>query len=199
MTKNINLNSQKSKGFTLIELLIVIAILGVLAVVVLLALNPVQQLARTRDSGRISGITQLGHALEAYATSNNGWYPEADGTTPGCTPQSWIGCLVGASEIATVPAGIGYSIGGINACASNVVSTTWCYLTTGNASDADYDIGPVLGFSRLEADANIRRCQNFNNTTNAYAVYHTGLGRGGIHCGNADPTVAGVTAATLLP
>lgn len=40
----------KNFGFTLIELLIVMAILGVLAVVVLVAINPVQQLARTRDA-----------------------------------------------------------------------------------------------------------------------------------------------------
>jgi prepilin-type N-terminal cleavage/methylation domain-containing protein len=41
-------------GFTLIELLIVIAILGVLAVVVLVAINPIEQLARTRDGGRLT-------------------------------------------------------------------------------------------------------------------------------------------------
>ena len=46
------------RGFTLIELLIVMAILGVLAVVVLVAINPIQQLARTRDTGRKSGVTQ---------------------------------------------------------------------------------------------------------------------------------------------
>ena len=54
------------KGFTLIELLIVIAILGVLAVVVLVAINPVQQLARTRDAGRKSSVAQIGHAVAAY-------------------------------------------------------------------------------------------------------------------------------------
>ena len=42
------------KGFTLIELLIVIAILGVLAVVILVAINPQEQLARGRGGGRTS-------------------------------------------------------------------------------------------------------------------------------------------------
>ncbi len=64
------------KGFTLIELLIVMAILGVLAVVVLVAINPVQQLARTRDAGRKSGVTQMGHALEAFYTSQGAEYPD---------------------------------------------------------------------------------------------------------------------------
>ena len=63
------------RGFTLIELLIVMAILGVLAVVVLLAINPAEQLARTRDTGRVSAVTQMGHAVQAYDTSHNAVYP----------------------------------------------------------------------------------------------------------------------------
>jgi type IV pilus assembly protein PilA len=84
------------KGFTLIELLIVIAILGVLAVVVLVAINPVQQLARTRDAGRISTVSQLGHSVEAYYTSHNGTYP--------ATGLGGITTLVSTGEITQVPA-----------------------------------------------------------------------------------------------
>jgi len=58
------------KGFTLIELLIVIAIVGVLAAVVLVALNPVERLKQARDSGRKSDIGQIATALESYFTSN---------------------------------------------------------------------------------------------------------------------------------
>jgi len=42
MKTQVSLTKTLNKGFTLIELLIVIAILGVLAVVVLSALNPVE-------------------------------------------------------------------------------------------------------------------------------------------------------------
>lgn len=160
----------KNKGFTLIELLIVIAVLGTLAVVVLLALNPIQQLARTRDAGRISGVTQLGHALEAYAVSHDGTYPPEAGT--GCTPANWIGCLVNAGEIATAPSAINNSL--TTACTTQVVASTWCY----DASAASGATGAII-FSALEGDSNIDRC---GTNTAAWAVYSTVNGRGGIVC-----------------
>jgi prepilin-type N-terminal cleavage/methylation domain-containing protein len=152
-------------AFTLIELLIVIAILGVLAVVVLLALNPVQQLARTRDSGRISAVTQLGHALEAYATSNNGNYVTENLT--------WITTLVNAGEIATVPAAITYSIPNTGNCGTNQQNGI-CYNAQTAAGGA-----PIVVYARLEGAANNSRCPA---NQQAHAVYSTADGRGGIVC-----------------
>lgn len=173
-----------TEGFTLIELLIVIAILGVLAVVVLLALNPVQQLARTRDAGRISGVTQLGHAQEAFATSNNGTY----------TPENanWITALVTAGEISAVPGVVTYSIAGVAACGTNA-QNGYCYDATTAGGGA-----PVLVYARLEASSNISRCTTtFAGTNRAYAAYATALGRGGILCTtNADPAIG---ATNWLP
>jgi len=64
------------KGFTLIELLIVIAIIGVLAAIVLVAIDPAEKLAQARDSGRKSDLGQIATALEAYFTSSsNAQYP----------------------------------------------------------------------------------------------------------------------------
>jgi len=56
-------------GFTLIELLVVIAIIGVLAAVILVAINPAERLAQSRDSGRKNDIGQLATALEAHFTT----------------------------------------------------------------------------------------------------------------------------------
>jgi prepilin-type N-terminal cleavage/methylation domain-containing protein len=65
---------QKSAGFTMIELLIVIAILGILAVAVLSAINPIEQINRSRDTGSRSDAEQLISAIDRYYAFN-GYYP----------------------------------------------------------------------------------------------------------------------------
>lgn len=66
------LSTKKSGGFTLIELLIVIAILGLLATVVFVNLNPGQNLTRTRDTRRLADLDAVKTALELYALSSVG-------------------------------------------------------------------------------------------------------------------------------
>lgn len=62
------------KGFTLIELLVVIAIIGILAAVVLVAINPAQRIAEANDSKTKSNVGQVATALEACYTANAGSY-----------------------------------------------------------------------------------------------------------------------------
>jgi prepilin-type N-terminal cleavage/methylation domain-containing protein len=54
---------QTRRGFTLIELLIVIGIVAVLAVVVIITLNPAELLKQARDSNRLSDLDTLNKAL----------------------------------------------------------------------------------------------------------------------------------------
>lgn len=58
-----------ARGFTLVELLIVIALIGVLAVAVLAAINPLEQLNRARDTGMESDASQLLAAIDRYYAS----------------------------------------------------------------------------------------------------------------------------------
>jgi len=61
-------------GFTMIELLIVIAVLGILAVAVLSAINPIEQINRGKDTGSRSDAEQILSAVERYYTTQ-GYYP----------------------------------------------------------------------------------------------------------------------------
>ncbi|MBI3231963.1 MAG: type II secretion system protein [Candidatus Doudnabacteria bacterium] len=58
------LRNKNEKGFTLIELLVVIAIIGLLASVVLLALNSAR--AKSRDAKRLADVRQIASAMELY-------------------------------------------------------------------------------------------------------------------------------------
>ena len=156
------MNKKLLKGFTLIELLIVMAILGVLAVVVLVAINPVQQLARTRDAGRKSGVAQLGRSLEAYYTTHGGSYLTETST--------FVQDLVTAGEISTVPSAIVGTVTGYTACTENGQSN-WCYDTDGSPSSA-------ILYTVLESQSESSKCASGI----PLFVWATTQGRGGLVC-----------------
>jgi prepilin-type N-terminal cleavage/methylation domain-containing protein len=168
-----------TKGFTLIELLIVIAVLGVLAAVVLVAVNPIEQLARGRDSGRKTTVGQLGKAIQAYYTSHNGVIPAAGAT--------WINTIVTAGELKIAPSAIAYSVTGTSACTTGA-QNGWCYAV--NASD-------YIVYTRMESGSEDSKCATA--TDNAYFIYQSTStqNRSGVWCGNAEPGVA--AAGTVVP
>lgn len=109
--------STGKRGFTLIELLIVIAVLGILAVAVLSAINPIEQINRSRDTGSRSDAEQLISAIDRFYASS-GYYPwvvdaevldvrldfvevTADDWTDGTTPVLEKLSQAGAEELKT--------------------------------------------------------------------------------------------------
>ncbi|MFZ1721323.1 MAG: prepilin-type N-terminal cleavage/methylation domain-containing protein [Microgenomates group bacterium] len=95
--------AKNAAGFTMIELLIVIAILGILAVAVLSALNPIEQINRGRDTGYRSDAEQLLNAFERYQAFQ-GAYPWQTG--PGDTSNiglSWQVFDDSVADTATPP------------------------------------------------------------------------------------------------
>lgn len=70
---------RREKGFTLIELLVVIGIIGILAAIVLIAVNPGRQFAQARDAGRKTDLLGITGAVYQFAAEHNGDLPDNDG------------------------------------------------------------------------------------------------------------------------
>jgi len=158
-------SKSSQKGFTLIELLIVIGILGVLAAVLLVAINPLEQFARTRDSGRTSEVTQLGRALAQYLSTQGGIQYVTAGAT-------WMTTLQTSSEITkliTAPVG-----NGVTACTVNN-QNGFCYSSQLTPADA-------VVWTPAESNSYIARGGCAGATAYTVVVYIESQGKTGVDC-----------------
>lgn len=73
----------KQKGFTLIELLVVIAIIGILAAIVMVALNDARD--GSREASAMSDMRQIHNAMEMLKSASN-LYPHKQGRY--CPPRN---------------------------------------------------------------------------------------------------------------
>lgn len=166
------------RGFTLIELLVVIAILGILASAVLVAINPLEQLARGRDAGRKTTVQQLGNSVQSYYTSQGAVYP-----TVGLT---WMSTVQTAGELKTLPSnpsGTGYSTG----CNSSATLDQNGYCYNSNTTDA-------VVFTRAESKSSTTSAGCNPNTQTTWIVWSSADGKTGLACVNngSDPAI-GIT------
>ena len=102
--------SKRKKGFTLLEILLVIAAIGILAAIVLVAINPNKQIESARAAKRKSDINTIIKSIGQYAIDNNGQYPGGIDTgarviCPTTSPP--VGCvdlsLLSPDYIANIP------------------------------------------------------------------------------------------------
>ncbi len=92
----------KKRSFTLVELLVIIAIVGLLSALIIIAVN--QALIKGRDARRMGDIKQITNALElAYAFNDS--YPIPDGNTTvclsDCTSSNWCANLI--TQMSSIP------------------------------------------------------------------------------------------------
>lgn len=117
------------KGFTLIELLIVIGIIGILAAVVLVAINPARQFSLANNSERQSEINAILNAIGQNIAENRGTFTCAGVTLPEVAAEIGTGgvdltCLVPTyiTAIPTDPKIIATGVAGTDAATGYNVS-----------------------------------------------------------------------------
>ena len=98
MRKSPIIEPMKQKGFTLIEILVVVAIIGLLASIVLVALDNAR--IKARNAKRISDVLQLVTAFNLSLTVSGATLPDTAGGWA-CVSAS---CYNGWSSITAVPA-----------------------------------------------------------------------------------------------
>ena len=127
------------KGFTLIELLIVIAILGILAAAVLVAINPGKRTRQAQDAQRKNDIGALATELQAYYTAPGaGKYPSTLGVLTAeqylkqmpkdpTSPSQYPYLINGTTTEAAVWATLAEPTGGVG-------TRLWCFTSTSGAA-----------------------------------------------------------------
>lgn len=186
-------NLVNAKGFTLIELLIVIAVIGVLAAIVLLAIDPLQQLARGRDASRQTTLSQLGRASQAYATTHDG-----DFQVPIDDADDFVQILIDAGEIQQAPENPAYSaasngaacVGGAANSGTNV--NNYCYgVNTGTNHALIWVAMESDSLREQGSSSGSVTCMTLDDTDEVYFVWDSSTGSAGFQCydtAGAQPT-----------
>ncbi|MCK5461072.1 prepilin-type N-terminal cleavage/methylation domain-containing protein [Candidatus Gracilibacteria bacterium] len=65
----------RNNGFTMMEILLVVAAIGILAGIVIVAINPGKQLGNTKDAQRSSNVNTILNAVYQYSIDNKGNLP----------------------------------------------------------------------------------------------------------------------------
>ena len=197
LLKNLFKNSLQ-KGFTLIELLVVIAVLGVLATIVLLAVNPGEQLARGRDTSRIAAVTQLGRAVQSYYTAAGGSLLGLDDAPDVGPAIDWMNPLIVSNDLKVRPGNPNWGTvpPAIDNCLTAYANTLptplpnagqYCYRV-----DLTTSAHNAVVYARLESNLYNNKCTVPGEV--AFGVFSTADARFGVAC-----LASGATSTDAAP
>lgn len=177
----------KKKGFTLIELLIVIGILGILAAIVLVAVDPAKRLRQARNARRYAEVNSLLNAILNYTVDNKGVLPAAisSSTSTGANFVQVIGDA-GTNSTATMSA----------ACPSATIGITnpvyWMANMRADVAFVDTYIA-TIPIDVLGSNGNA----TYNNNLTGYYVVRTANGRIQVGACNAEDEGSGVVPISV--
>ncbi|MCX6732747.1 MAG: prepilin-type N-terminal cleavage/methylation domain-containing protein [Candidatus Roizmanbacteria bacterium] len=174
------------KGFTLIELLIVIALLGALAVALLAALDPLEQIKKGTDTGVRNTVAEIHGAMVRYSSLQGGAMPfdgtmpfTAFGTTPAATQFVSLQKVIDQGELKSDFAALAGKqlnsifLTGINDSLSGQQIVNICYAPTAKSFKTDLNTkfvyNPIPGGSVTEDPlaGQAAGCPNVNGTNAA--------------------------------
>ena len=165
------MSNNKNKAFTLLEILLVVGIISIVAGIVIVAINPTNSLAKTRDLQRKMGVAEIDNALAQYYL-NNGQYPDSIDTnlqnicvtgaaTSGasCSGQINLSVLVPnyLDAIPNDPTGVGYQVG---------LSNTGHVVVVASLTET----GPVISAGDNPIDTNPNITLGDGSVSNPYQV-----------------------------
>ena len=125
------------RGFTLLEILLVVAAIGILAGIVIVALNPAKQLGDTRNAQRRSDVNAILNAIHQYAIDSNGSFPsDIDSVT---TSSQVLGTASsGADTTCTATTTVAAAVDLTSTLVSKYIVGIPFDPSTGSAANSDY-------------------------------------------------------------
>ena len=129
-------------GFTLIELLVVISIIGLLASVVLLALNSAR--SKSRDAKRVADIKQISSAMELYFNSQSS-YPTTASSGQLVSGQTLGSPSITPTYMAAIPSAPTPPDGSCSSAAVNGANGYYMYANGASSLTNSYTITFCLG------------------------------------------------------